>query len=186
MNFQKAVLTLALGLITFPAFAADYKIDPGHSFVTFRIQHLGYSWTYGQFNTLSGTFSYDAADPASSQITVDIDTTSIDTNHAERDKDVRENWLGTANFSKATFESTQYTGTDTEGVLEGALTLNGVSKPISINVQKVGEGKDPWGGYRAGFLGTIEFARGDWGIPGNLGPQSELMEFEIGIEGVRQ
>lgn len=185
MKLSSLLLPLALSLGATPLFAADYKIDPTHSFVEFRIQHLGYSWTYGRFNTVTGTFSYDSGNPDASKIALEIDTGSVDTNHAERDKELREQWLSVNSFPTASFESTKYTGNDGEGVLEGTLTVNGVGKPISIDVKKVGEGKDPWGGYRAGFTGTTTFMRADWGIPGNLGPKSELMEFELSIEGIR-
>ena len=67
------------------ASAADFQIDPTHSFVQFRIQHLGYSWMYGRFDAVSGTFKYDPAAPTTSAIEVAIDTKSINTNHAERD-----------------------------------------------------------------------------------------------------
>lgn len=185
MNKNKFSLGMILLLFASQIYAADYKVDPAHSFVTFRLQHLGYSWTYGQFNAISGTFSYDSASPENSKISVQIDTATIDTNNAERDQAVRENWLDVAGFPKANFESTKYSGSGAEGVLEGTLILHGVSKPISIEVKKVGEGKDPWGNYRAGFIGTTIFTRADWGIPGNLGPKGEVMEFELGIEGIR-
>ncbi len=185
MKLKTLLLTLTLGLVTHPLLAAEYKIDPAHSFVQFRISHLGFSWSYGRFNNISGTFNYDPADPEASMIKLEIDTASLDTNYAERDKDVRENWLNVADFPTASFESTGYAGNDSEGTLEGTLTLHGMSKPLSIDVQKVGEGKDPWGGYRVGFSGKTALRREDWGIPGNLGPSAEIMEFELTIEGIR-
>ncbi len=169
------------------ASAAEYEIDPGHSFVEFRIQHLGYSWLYGRFNTISGKFSYDAARPEVSRITLEIDVASVDTNHAERDKHLRgKKFLDVKRYPKAAFKSTKYTGTAERGVLEGILTLHGVSRPVSIDVQRVGEGADPWGGYRVGFIGTMTLTRSDFGISRDLGPASETMEMELGIEGVRK
>jgi polyisoprenoid-binding protein YceI len=66
------------------------------------------------------------------------------------------------------------------------LTLHGTSKPIEIKVKKLGEGKDPWGGYRAGFVGTVKLVRRDFGMTYRLGPKSEDMELELGIEGIRK
>ena len=181
------VLALALGSIGTALPAADYAIDPAHSFVEFRIKHLGYSWLYGRFNRFSGHFSYDADSPQASAISVSIDTASVDTNHAERDKHLRgSDFLDVAKYPEATFESTEYTGDAQSGTLEGMLTLHGVTRPISIRLEKLGEGNDPWGGYRAGFAGTTTLNRRDFGISYNLGPASESMELELGIEGIRK
>jgi polyisoprenoid-binding protein YceI len=155
--------------------------------VEFRIQHLGFSWLYGRFNNVSGTFDYDPDNLRASNIAVEIDTTSVDTNHAERDKHLRgEDFLNVETYPKAFFKSTQYTGDASGGTLEGELTLHGVTKPITIEVQKIGEGPDPWGGYRAGFLGTTQLTRKDFGMEYDLGPPGETMELELGIEGIRQ
>lgn len=184
MNLMKLTLALGVTVVTAPLFAADYKIDPAHSFIVFRIPHLSFSWTYGQFNRVSGEFAHDPTNPGANKISVKIDPASVDTNHAERDAVARERFLKVADFPEATFESTQYRGSETEGVLQGVLTLHGVSKPISIDIVKVGEGKDPWGGYRAGFSGKVALDRTDWGMV-ERGP-GESMEFEITIEGIRQ
>lgn len=170
-----------------PAVAANYKIDPGHSFVQFRIQHLGYSWLYGRFNKVTGSFKYDANSPAKSEITVAIDPASVDTNHAERDKHLRSSdFLDVKQHPKATFTSTGFAPNGSGGVLTGRLTLLGVTKPITIEVKKIGEGKDPWGGYRAGFIGTTTLDRRDFGMEYNLGPKSWTMELELGIEGIKK
>jgi len=167
--------------------AADYRIDPGHSFVRFKIQHLGYSWMWGGFNDVEGNFSYDAGDPGASDIGLTIRTASVDTNHAERDKHLRsDDFLDVKRYPTATFKSTKFTPDGTGGTLEGELTLHGVTRPISVRVDKIGEGPDPWGGYRAGFLGTTSLNRGDFGMKYDLGPKSESMDFELGIEGIRK
>jgi polyisoprenoid-binding protein YceI len=167
--------------------AADYAVDPAHSFVQWRIQHLGYSWLYGRFNTLSGEFSHDPDKPEASRITVQVDTASVDSNHAERDKHLRnDDFLDVGKFPKAVFKSTGYSGSAGEGTMTGELTLMGVTKPVSIKVTKLGEGKDPWGGHRAGFIGTLLLDRRDFGIDYELGPTSWTLEMELGIEGVRK
>ena len=187
MILRKTILILVLNLSTSPLFAADYRIDPAHSFVTFRIQHLGYSWLHGQFRDISGRFSYDSDNPEANSITVRIDPASLDTNHEERDKHLRSaDFLDVTNFKEARFESLQYTGTDAEGIMEGNLTLHGVTRLIKIKVTKVGEGKDPWQGYRAGFHGIFILTRSDFGMNYNLGRDSETVEIELNIEGIRQ
>lgn len=183
-----AILMLIFSLLGASSLhAAEYKIDPEHSFIQFRIKHLGYSWLYGRFDKISGTFGHDPKAPQDNRISVQIDTTSVDTNHAERDKHLRdERFLDVEKYPTATFKSTQYTGDDQQGVLRGKLTLHGISKLIDIPVKKVGEGPDPWGGYRAGFTGATRLTLKDFGINYDLGPAATTMELELGIEGIRQ
>jgi polyisoprenoid-binding protein YceI len=178
-----AALLLAGGTVQ----AADFKVDPAHSFVRFKIQHLGYSWMWGGFNDVEGEFSYDAADPGASRIDITIRTASVDTNHAERDKHLRsDEFLDVGKYPTATFKSTRFTPNGAGGKLEGELTLHGVTRSIVVDVEKIGEGPDPWGGYRAGFLGKTSITRRDFDMGYNLGPKSESMLFELGIEGVRR
>jgi len=180
-------LAAALILATSAAQAAEYKIDPAHSFVRFQIQHLGFSWMWGGFNDVAGDLSWDADDPSASRIDLTIQTASVDTNHAERDKHLRsDDFLDVGKYPTATFKGTKFTPNGDGGRLEGELTLHGVTKPIVIDVEKIGEGPDPWGGYRVGFLGTTSLRRSDFGMAYDLGPKSETMEFELGIEGIRQ
>lgn len=178
-----AALLLASGALP----AAEYRIDPAHSFVRFKIQHLGYSWMWGGFNDLEGEFSYDATDPSASRIEITVRTASVDTNHAERDKHLRsDDFLDVDKYPTATFKSTRFTPDGAGGRLEGELTLHGVTRPIVVEVEKIGEGPDPWGGYRAGFLGRTSLRRRDFDMSYDLGPKSESMDFELGIEGVRK
>ena len=170
--------------------AADYVIDAkgAHASVNFKIKHLGYSWLIGRFNQFEGGFSYDAENPDASAIQVIIDTASVDSNHAERDKHLRsEDFLNVGEFPQASFNSTSYKATDAEnGEITGDLTLHGVTRSISFPVQKIGEGKDPWGGYRAGFAGATTLKLADYGITYNLGPASTEVELELHVEGIRQ
>lgn len=186
------LLALLFALPTgFSAQAAEtYVIDTkgSHAFVQFRIKHLGYSWLYGRFNTFSGTFTADDDNPGSSNISVEIDTASVDSNHAERDKHLRSaDFLDVAKFPKATFVSTGVKSNgDGTGVVMGNLTLKGVTKPIEIAVKEIGKGKDPWGGYRRGLQGSTTFALKDFGIDFNLGPASTHVEMILSIEGIRK
>ncbi|MEE9447827.1 MAG: YceI family protein [Arenicellales bacterium] len=181
-------VSLPIMLMAAPVFSADYKIDSGHSFVEFRIQHLGYSWLYGRFNNIKGLLSYDAKEPNVASIKVLIDPASVDTNHAERDKHLMgDDFLDVKNFPEASFTSTGFQLDEAgAGMLMGILSLHGVEKEITISVSKIGEGNDPWGGYRAGFEGTLNLVRSDFGLGYNLGPASEEIEFRLGIEAIRQ
>jgi polyisoprenoid-binding protein YceI len=178
---------LATSILSAATWAADYTIDQSHAFIQFRISHLGFSVLNGRFNDFSGEFSWDKDNPGNSAISLKIKTASIDSNWAERDKHIRSaEFLDVEKFPEATFKSTKYTGGATDGILEGVLTLHGVSKPITLKMRAVGEGDDPWGGYRAGFTATTTIDRNDFGISYDLGPAAKTMEFDLFIEGIRK
>lgn len=176
--------SITAGSIT-TAHASDYKVDDTHSFVQFRTKHLGYSWLYGRFNISGGQFSYDPAKPEASRISVDIDVASIDSNHDLRDEHLRNKYLFTDKQPKASFTSTAYKGDANGGDVTGELQLNGVKKIVSIPVKKIGEGPDPWGGYRVGFEGALTIDARDYGYTYQLGEQSFIIELQLGIEGVQ-
>ncbi|MDR7023765.1 Polyisoprenoid-binding protein YceI [Pseudomonas peli] len=190
---KKTLVALALGgalIGAGQAMAADYAIDKQgqHAFVNFKISHLGYSWLYGTFKDFDGSFSFDAAKPQDSKVNVTLNTTSVDTNHAERDKHIRSgDFLNVSKHPTATFASTSVKSTG-EGTADitGDLTLNGVTKPVVIAAKFIGEGKDPWGGYRAGFEGSTKLKLKDFDIQKDLGPASQDVELIISVEGVRK
>ena len=185
-----AVLALSSTLFAGPLLAADYVIDKQgqHAFINFKISHLGYSWLYGTFKDFDGKFSFDAAKPEASSVNVSINTASVDSNHAERDKHLRSgDFLNVDKHPTATFESTSVKSTG-EGTADitGNLTLNGVTKPVVIAAKFIGEGNDPWGGYRAGFEGTTNISRKEFNKDGmDVGPQSDNVQLYITFEGVK-
>lgn len=188
---KKSVLAVVLATaVAAPAFAADYVIDTqgAHATVQFRIKHLGYSWLTGRFNDFGGRFSYDEKNPASAKVAVDINTTSIDSNHAERDKHLRsKDFLDVAKFPQARFVSTGFEEMGNgKAKLKGDLTLHGVTKPIVLDVDHIGAGADPWGGHRRGFAGATTLTLKDFGIDYDLGPASRQVELFLSVEGIRQ
>jgi polyisoprenoid-binding protein YceI len=190
---RKSLIGAVLAIAVFVpglAAAADYVIDTkgAHAFIQFRIQHLGYSWLYGRFNDFEGEFSYDPARPEASKVEVTIDMASIDTNHAERDKHLRgKDFFDVSKYPTARFVSTGYKDNgDGTGVLTGDLTLKDVTREVRIDVAHVGEGEDPWGGYRAGFQGSTSIVLKDFNIDYELGPKSREAEVILSIEGVRK
>ena len=190
MKFRALGFMLVAGAVAASgglAGAAEYRIDPAHSSAHFRVSHLGVSWLVGSFDRMSGSYSFDpAAGPGGQRIAVEIDTASIDTGHAERDKHLRSaGFLNVKKFPKASFVSTGYEGDAKGGTMKGNLTLMGVTGPIAIAVKKVGEGEDPWGGYRSGFEGEATFNRRDFNAGRNLGPASETVVLFLFIEGIR-
>jgi polyisoprenoid-binding protein YceI len=170
--------------------AADYVIDTGkaHAFIQFRIKHLGYSWLLGRFNDFDGTFSYDAAKPDASKVSVTIKTASIDSNHAERDKHLRgADFLDVEKYPLATFSSTGFKeNADGTAVLTGDLTLHGVTRPVTIDVKHIGHGPDPWGGKRRGFEGKTSLKLADYNIKYDLGPAAREVELFLSVEGIEK
>lgn len=189
---KKTILAASLGmLLTAPlAQANDYVIDTegAHAFIQFKINHLGYSWLLGRFNTFEGTFSYDENSPEDASVNVVIDTRSIDSNHAERDRHLRsDDFLNVSRYPQATFSSTGFEPDGQGGgVLSGEFTLHGVTQEIEFPITQVGAGQDPWGGQRRGFEGTYTFRLADYGIDYDLGPESEEIEIYLSIEGIQQ
>jgi polyisoprenoid-binding protein YceI len=183
--------TLLAGLmLAGPAVAATYKIDAEHGFIQWKVQHLGFSSMVGRFNQFHGTFNYDPKAKDNAQgVSIVVETGSLDSNNALRDKHLRSDaFLNTDKFPTATFNSTafQRAPDGAGGKLTGNLTMNGHTREVVIDVRRIGEGKDPWGGYRAGFEGTVRFDRREFGIDEDVGPESWMVELEIQIEGVRQ
>jgi polyisoprenoid-binding protein YceI len=194
---KKTLAALAIGsaLLSANVMAADYTVDKQgqHAFVNFKISHLGYSFITGTFKDIDGKFSFDAAKPEDSKIEFNVNTASVFTNNAERDKHISgdDDLLNSGKFAKATFVSTSVkptgknaAGKDTADVA-GDLTMAGVTRPIVVKATFLGEGKDPWGGYRAGFEGTTNLKRSDFGKQKNLGPASDVVELYVTFEGVK-
>lgn len=181
-------LGLTLGISTAHAEPERYEIDPEHSFIQFKVSHLGFSWLVGRFNDFGGEFTYDPDDPSSSEAEITVQTESVDSDHSERDRHLRnEDFLHVSEYPEARFVSTGFEpkGGD-EYTLEGELTLHGTTRPISIDVTHVGAGDDPWGGYRRGFEGTVTLERSDFGIDYDLGEEAEEVELYLSVEGVLQ
>lgn len=189
LRVSALALTLAFALNTTSVQAEAYQLDSkgAHGIIQFKIQHLGYSWLLGRFNTFDGNFELDENKPEAASINVTINTASVDSNHAERDKHLRSaDFLDVSKWPTAMFKSTKVEPMDNgKAMMYGEFTLKGITKSISFEVTHIGGGKDPWGGYRQGFEGTTQFAIADYGMM-NLGPASATVEIYMSIEGIRQ
>ena len=187
MKVLFTALLLSCIAMTGSAQAAEYDIDTrgAHAAIQFKFKHIGISWLVGRFNTFEGKFSFDEDAIADTKIAVDIDVTSLDSNHAERDKHLRsDDFLNVKKFPSASFVSTRVVDMgDGKAMVYGDFTLMGVTKEITIDASTVGMGNDPWGGYRAGFEGTTILNSMDF----NLGlPPSNEVELSLYLEGIRQ
>jgi len=183
------VLSLVLSL-SFGARAADYIIDGKgvHSFVQFKTSHMGFGWVYGQFLKFNGDFSYDPANDAANKISMVVDATSLFTNNADRDGLLHlrsDKYLDTEEYPTASFTSTSYkTVGEKKAVVTGNLTLLGVTKQVSLDVDVLGGGKDPWGGYRQAFEARTKLKTADFGMKAaQVFPELELI---VSIEGCKK
>lgn len=175
--------------IATPAFGAEYKIDKKHSTVTFRVKHLNVSTFYGRFNQVQGSITFDKADPKSLQLKVEVNVSSVDTNDEKRDQHIKgPDFFNVEQYKLITFKSTKAEpGDDNTYRVTGDLTLLGVTKPITVNLTHVGEGKDPWGGFRTGFDSSFTIKRSDFGmkhmVGGGLGDEIHIF---VALEAIRQ
>jgi len=145
--------------------AGTWDIDPVHSEVSFAARHMMVSKVRGRFTSFSGEF-VTAPNFLDSTVTATIDLTSVTTNNDQRDEHIRSSdFLHVADFPTMTYRST---GLHVEGsgdyVLEGELTLHGVTRSVPLELEVTGTGPDAYGGTRVGFSATSTISRGDFGI----------------------
>ena len=151
--------TNALGLST-----GTWQIDPAHSTVAFVVRHLMVSKVRGHFERFTGSITV-AENLVDSSVTADIETASISTNDETRDKHIRSaDFLDVETHPSLTFRSTSIESSGNDFVVNGELTLHGVTKPVALALEFNGVGNDPWGGTRSGFSAVTEINRRDFGV----------------------
>jgi polyisoprenoid-binding protein YceI len=142
----------------------EWAIEPVHSSVGFTVRHLGLSKVRGQFNAFTGAVEI-ADDLFSSSVTASVDLSSIDTNNPDRDGHLKStDFFGIENNPQMTFSSTRIT----ESTLAGDLTLNGITKPVTFDLEFHGVAVDGYGTTRAGFSATGKILRSAFGIDFNM------------------
>ena len=164
---RKLSLTAAAAfLAASPVLAADtWVIDKTHSEASFQIRHL-MSKVRGRFNDYAGTVTVDPAKPESAVVEFTLKSASIDTDNEGRDKDLRgENFFDVAKFPEISFKSSKVKATAKDKYdVSGTLTMHGVAKEVTLPVQFLGFGKDPWGNEKAGFSIDTTLNRKDYGL----------------------
>lgn len=144
----------------------SWQIDPAHSSVAFAVRHLMVSNVRGEFTQFSGTVTSVAQRPETAAVEVTIETASINTRNADRDKHLRSaDFLDVEKFPTMTFTSkkVQLHGQNRATVV-GDLTLHGVTKEVSLDVELSPAIKDPWGNLRVGAHASTTINRKDFGI----------------------
>ena len=189
--FKSAVLVLGLGLVSQVAHALrEYKLDTSHSEVGFSVRHLMVTNVRGRFNDFSGSFKYDAANREVRDVDVVIQAKSIDTNDKKRDDHLRnDDFFATDKFPILTFKATGPVrlGSNNKAKVPGNLTMRGVTKPVTLDVEMLGITTDPWGNEKLGFTAETRLNRQDYGVSWNKtldrGGVSVGNEVRIMIEG---
>jgi len=184
--FRKAIAALIVsGAFAAPAFAADYVIDPTHTHVAFKIDHLGFSRVLGYFADVSGTLTFDPANIDASKLNVTIKPDTLNTNLAQRDTDVKgADWLNTAEFDTITYVGKKFAKTDeAHGTIEGDLTLHGVTKPVTLSVTLNKSGEHPMTKAQAvGFDATATLKRSDFGVTTYIPYIGDEIKIDISLE----
>ncbi|MFT4188042.1 MAG: YceI family protein [Aeromicrobium sp.] len=145
-----------------------WHLDPTHTEIGFSVRHL-MSKVRGTFESFNGTL-VTAEDVTASTVSVEVELSSINTGAADRDTHLRGgDFFDVESNPKMTFATTGVTATsDTEFVVTGDLTIKGVTRPLDLAVEFLGEGKDPWGGTRVGVEATGQISRKEFGIDFNI------------------
>jgi len=147
--------------------AGTWAIDPVHSEVGFTVRHMMVSKVRGKFTEFSGQF-VTGADPLDSTVTATVQLASIDTGNADRDNHIRSaDFFEVDAHPVMTFRSTGVRANGDGYALDGELTLKGVTRPVTLDIELGGFGPDPFGGVRAGFTAVGEIKRSDFGVDFN-------------------
>jgi polyisoprenoid-binding protein YceI len=167
---KRTVLALALaGGVLAPSLAAatTWEFDPTHTSITFKVRHL-FTKVTGVFHDISGDIEFDPESPESGSVWVTIPVSSIDTNNEKRDGHLKsEDFFWAEKHPNLTFRSTKSLSTENGLTVDGILTMRGVEKPVTLDVEFLGSGPDGFGSQRAGFTVGTTINRQDWGISWN-------------------
>jgi len=167
MKFRVIVFSLLAVIMAAGAvFSADtYSIDLSHSYAGFSVRHLVITNVKGNFASFSGEITFDENDTIKSSANVIIDIASINTSNADRDKHLRSaDFFDVEKYPEMTFVSTGVEKDGDDMILNGRLTMHGVTKDISIPFEFLGKVTDPWGKERIAFEGETKLSRKEYGM----------------------
>jgi len=146
-----------------------WVLDPSHSEVGFKVKHMMFTNVSGKFSDFNVDVETEADDFTKSAIRFEADMASVSTGNNDRDNHLRgEDFFDVTQFPKMSFAAgslRQKDGDDYE--LAGDLTMHGITRPVSLDVEYGGLGKDPWGNIKAGFSISGKINRKDWGLAYN-------------------
>jgi len=173
--------------------AGDYALDPAHTRIGFSARHAMVTKVRGQFDEFEGNAHIDTEDPAKSTVAVTIQTASVSTGQAQRDGHLKSaDFFDVETYPQITFASTDVQRDGTDWSITGDLTINAVTKPVTVLFEETGEAKDPFGNLRVGFEGGVTINRSDWDLKWNSALEtggvlvSEKVTLEFDVSAIRQ
>ncbi len=165
---------------------ATWNIDTAHTSADFVVKHMMITTVRGTFENVTGTISFDPENPAAATVEAKIEATTVSTGVNDRDNHLRSaDFFDVANHPYITFVSKQVAAANaTTAKLVGDLTMRGVTKEVTLDVEFTGTGKNPWGMQVAGFSATTKVNREDFGLMWNqaLEAGGVLVSKEVKIE----
>ncbi len=179
------------GQIQIPGYVAGtWAIDPVHSEVGFSVRHMMVSKVRGKFTKFDGEV-VTGENLFDSSVNAEIDLASIDTGSEQRDNHLRSpDFFDTDTHPQMTYRSTGLRADGSDWVLEGELTLKGITRSVPLKLEVNGFGPDPYGGTRAGFTATGQINRADFGVTWNAAIEgggvvvADKVELHLEIEAV--
>lgn len=168
--------------------AATFQVDPVHSSIVFKIQHMGVAHFYGRFNEAEGTFTLVDGEPSKNTLDVRVKTASIDTANDKRNEHLRS----AAFFEADKYPEIRFVAQRWKAVGEkkfevlGELTLHGETHPLTITLEEGGRATDPMGNRRGGVETTFTIKRSDYGMTNMIGPLGDEVTLMIALEGLQQ
>lgn len=188
---RKIMSVVAFALLPMTAMAAEsYTIDPLHTFPNFTISHLGFSTMHGRFGKTTGKLTIDK-DNGTGSVEVAIDAASVNTGYDKRDDHLRSpDFLNANEFPEITYKSTKVSiNKDSSAVVEGNLTISGVTKPVTLQVKSMHCGINPMDPkkeqYRCGFDAETTIKRSDFGVKFAVPAIGDEMNIDLELEAIR-
>lgn len=170
-----------------------YSLDPTHTTAEFVVRHLMITKVRGRFTKFDGKVELAPGSDLPSSISASIDATSIDTREEQRDAHLRSaDFFDVENFPTLTFESTRIDGTPDEFVIDGKLTIHGVTRDVAFKGSFEGRAVDPWGGTRIGYSAHTTINRKDYGLTWNAALETggvvvgDEVRIELNVEAILQ
>ncbi|MGH9535221.1 MAG: YceI family protein [Terriglobales bacterium] len=148
---------------------AAWQLDPVHSSINFSIRHLVISKVRGRFTQWGATLDFDEAKPQAAKMEVRIQAASVDTHEPQRNGHLKSpDFFDVEKYPELVYKSASVDVVDQDHFrVHGELTMHGVARPVALEVEYAGRGRDPWGGERAGFTASARLNRKDFGMSFN-------------------
>jgi len=188
MKTLAVALMFATGVSLAGAQTSTWKLDSAHSSADFTIRHMGLSNVHGHFGNVSGVVTLDDKDITKSSVQAKVDTTTVDTGVAQRDAHLKSpDFFDVAKYPDMTFVSKQITNKDGKLQMIGDLTMHGVTKPVTLDLDGPSkEMVDPKGTAHRGMSATTNIHRADFGLNFGNGMLGDDVKVTLDVEMIKQ